>query len=450
MPTLSKSLTSTIAKSSKDCPAPPKGYVIYWDKAGDGFGCRVSGTGDRAWITERRVNGKTVRRTLGKAEGRGEISADAARKKVREVSDELALGFDRNEVERAKDKAKAADERANRYTLAKALEEYVKGKRRGKDGLELKARTRSDYLAMVEPGRTLLSGKPTADGELYPLASKPITKITGDEIRTLYARLEKHSARRATYAMQVLRAVLNWNGTQVPGNPLGKAVAGRDRIVLKSTVGKPSPIPPERLGIWWRCALRAAGDEIGGSAEAADYLRFQLLTGCRGVEIHGDAYGNEPIRVRDVDLAGGRIQLTDTKNRRDHTLLLSSQALAIVKHRIEGKKPHAPLFDVVDARKTLRAINQGSGVRIGGHDLRATFASVAEDLVSHYVLKRMLNHADGGDVTGGHYVGKSEAQLRAGWQAVADLIESLANEPSTDGEKDGTVVPIRQRRKSAA
>ena len=35
----------------------------------------------------------------------------------------------------------------------------------------------------------------------------------------------------------------------------------------------------------------------------------------------------------------------------------------------------------------------------------------------------MMNHAAGGDVTLGHYVGKSEAQLRAGWQAVADFVE---------------------------
>ncbi len=38
----------------------------------------------------------------------------------------------------------------------------------------------------------------------------------------------------------------------------------------------------------------------------------------------------------------------------------------------------------------------------------------------------MMNHAAGGDVTLGHYVGKSEAQLRAGWQTVADFIDAAA------------------------
>lgn len=35
----------------------------------------------------------------------------------------------------------------------------------------------------------------------------------------------------------------------------------------------------------------------------------------------------------------------------------------------------------------------------------------------------MLNHASG-DVAERHYIGISEAKLRAGWQAVADFIEA--------------------------
>ena len=56
----------------------------------------------------------------------------------------------------------------------------------------------------------------------------------------------------------------------------------------------------------------------------------------------------------------------------------------------------------------------------------ASVASIAEKLVSSALLKRMMNHAAGGDVTLGHYVAKSEAQLRAGWQAVADFVEEAA------------------------
>lgn len=118
--------------------------------------------------------------------------------------------------------------------------------------------------------------------------------------------------------------------------------------------------------------------------------------------------------------------LRDTKNRSDHKLLLSRQAAAIAERNCIGKEPDDPLFAIVDARKTLAWINARAGTTVQGHGLRATFVSIAEEIVSGGVLKRMINHADGGDVTLGYYVGKSEAQLRAGWQTVADFIESAA------------------------
>ena len=77
------------------------------------------------------------------------------------------------------------------------------------------------------------------------------------------------------------------------------------------------------------------------------------------------------------------------------------------------------------AGKTLDAINADAGVvGITPHKLRHTFASVAEELVSGYALKRMLNHTESSDVTGSNYVGKSENQLRVAWQTVADFIVS--------------------------
>ena len=142
------------------------------------------------------------------------------------------------------------------------------------------------------------------------------------------------------------------------------------------------------------------------------------------MEIHGHKlHEYPPIRVGDVDHRAGRVLLRDTKNRRDHELLLSRQALQIAKRNCAGRKADEPLFPIMDARKTLRWINEEAGTKVQGHGLRATFASIAEELVSSALLKRMMNHAAAGDVTLGHYVAKSEAQLRAGWQAVADFME---------------------------
>lgn len=321
---------------------------------------------------------------------------------------------------RAEAAARARAEREEGLTLQSAVREYVEKKRRAKDGLALKARTKADYLAMVEPGRVSRKGKKFHDGLLFPLAHKMLSKITADEIRKLHQSLLKRSEREATYAMQVLRAVLRWHGTTIPDSPLSIETAGRDRIILAPPRCRPAPLPAEKVGAWWLAA--------GASGRvAADYYRFQLLTGCRGVEIHGDKrYDYPPIKVRDVNLDAGTIQLCDTKNRTDHKLLLSRQALEIAKLHTRGRKLDDPLFDVVDARKTLTRINVVAGTNVQGHGLRSTFASIAEEIVSGGVLKKILNHAVGNDVTLGHYVGKSEAQLRAGWQVVADYVDAAA------------------------
>lgn len=411
MPKLPTRLTDGAALK---LPLPEKGHVFHWCPSTPGFGLRVSSSGDRAYIFERRVDGKTVRRTLGKAAGAKAISADTARKLKITVSSELQTGLDRLEVKRDERKA----EKQDAITLASALAEYVKGKRRGKDGLGLKDRTKADYLAMVAAGGKAKDGKPFADGPLHSLADKALHKITADDMRLAYSAAEVKSKRRAVYSMQVLRAVLNWQGVAVPDSPLAKSTAGRDRIILSGTAGNPTPIPPERLGAWWRAASAKAG------SAAADGCRLILLTGCRPGEIFGSTF--EPgLKVGDVDLTGARLTLLDTKNRKDHIVMLSTQALAILETHCEGKDATAKVLDVLDPGKTLDSINASADVvGITPHKLRHTFASVAEELVSGYALKRMLNHTEASDVTGSNYVGKSENQLRVAWQAVADFINS--------------------------
>lgn len=406
MPVHSKRITDTVARA---IPKPPKGYALHWCPSAPGFGLRVTAAGARAWVAERRVDGKTIRRTLGKAAGASAISADAARRLQLDVSSELQQGKDRLTATRERRKA----EKVDALTFGDALHAYVKTKRRAKDGLPLKARTQADYLAMIEPPGTTKTGKPTQAGELYALAGKSQSKITAEDIRRAHASLEARGERRQTYGMQVLRAVLRHHGVEIEGNPLSVATAGAQRVQLAPSRGNPSPITPERLGAWWR----AAG---GIDSTSSDQLRFMLLTGCRP----GEAAG---LVVRDVDLTGDRATLRDTKNRTDHTLILSAQAAGIVRRHAQGKRPAALVFGVTDPGKTLATINSVAGTEsVTAHKLRHTFASIASELVSAFALKHMLNHAAGDDVAAAHYVGVGEARLRKGWQAVADFIEEEA------------------------
>lgn len=401
-------------------------YKVSLDR---GLQLRIAPDGARTLLVRYTVKGgdgqRQYRIPQEYGEGEGQIRLAAACAEAARIRALAREGVDWPAQEEERIKSAAAEsEAASRLeglSLAQAVREYVERKRRAKDGLPLKARTRADYLAMVQPGRTSRSGKTFADGELYPLAHKVLTAITGKDIRHLHTALLVRSERQATYAMQVLRAVLRWHGVVVADNPLARDTAGRDRIIIATGSSDPAPIPPEKLGAWWNAAAAAP------SRVAADYYRFQLLTGCRGIEIHGHKrHAYPPLRVADLDVAGGKIMLRDTKNRSDHKLLLSRQALEIAVRNAAGKKPDAALFSIVDARKTLAWINAKARTSVQGHGLRDTFASIAEELVSGAALKKMMNHAAGGDVTLGSYVGKSEAQLRLAWQTVADFIEAAA------------------------
>jgi hypothetical protein len=405
----------------------PEPYKVTLDR---GLQLRIAPDGKRTLLVRYTVKGSNTERQYrlpqeyGEAPGQLKLAAACAeagriRTLARQGVDWAVVEGERLEAE-ASARAAARQARAG-PTLEAELRDYVEKKRRVKDGLPLKARTKSDYLATIEPAWVTKSGTRRAAGPLHPIADKPLATLTASDIRATYEAAAKRSMRRAEYAMQILRAVLRWNGVVIPGNPLGRETAGRDRITITTGKGDPAPIPPELLGAWWRAAGKAP------SQVASDYYCFQLLTGCRGVEIHGHKlHKYPPIRVGDVDQRAGRVLLRDTKNRSDHKLLLSRQALEIAKRNCTGRKADEPLFPIVDARKTLAWINDEAGTTVQGHGLRATFASIAEELVSSALLKRMMNHAAAGDVTLGHYVAKSEAQLRAGWQVVADFVEEAA------------------------
>lgn len=399
-------LTNKTAQSE-----PPQATQKLLYDEGTPLGLRITPAGARTWFCEVWLRpqttgerGKSVRRSIGPVH---KISADAARAAAIKMAGELVNGRDAlNEVRQVQRVAKQ-----DAQTVADAVDAYIKGKRRGKDGLALKTRTAHDYQQMVGEG-----------GLLFELAHKSIHRLTAENIRETYKRIAARSEHSAAAAMRTLRAVMNWHGIVVEHSPFAKTTPGRDRIVLKPSVGKPRPIPPEKLRAWWAAAAAREGNP------SADGCRLMLLTGCRPGEIFGSAFA-DGLKVGDVDLEGGRLHLKDTKSRTDHTVLLSHQAMDILRIHCKAKKPQDKVFDLVDPGKTIAAINREVGVdaSVSPHKLRHTFASVAEELVSGYVLKRMLNHANGADITGHHYVGKSEAQLRAGWQAVADLIAPAMN-----------------------
>jgi Arm DNA-binding domain len=209
-------------------------YKITLDR---GLQLRIAPDGARTLLVRYTVKGSNIERQyrlpLQYGEGPGQLRLGAACAEAARIRALARAGVDWTEAEderlRSEAASKAALQRRDGLTLAKAVRDYVENKRRAKDGLALKARTRADYLAMVQGARTTDKGTRQAAGFLYPIARKVLTELTANDIREAYDAAAKKSPRRATYAMQVLRAVLRWHGVAVADNPLGRETAGRDR-----------------------------------------------------------------------------------------------------------------------------------------------------------------------------------------------------------------------------
>ncbi|MEZ5592540.1 MAG: tyrosine-type recombinase/integrase [Gammaproteobacteria bacterium] len=205
--------------------------------------------------------------------------------------------------------------------------------------------------------------------------------------------------------MRVLRAVLNYamgeyrdeNGKPILiENPVH--ALSHDRSWNREDRRK-GHVEVYQLADWWRAT--AVLDEV-----FRDYLQFVLLTGLRRREA-------SRLRWTDIDLAGGKLTVLDTKNSIEHTLPLSDYLYEMLARR-QRQTNSEWVFPSSTSRsghleepKTATArIAQISGVRVTVHDLRRTFITIAESLeIPPYTLKRLLNHKSGNaDVTSGYIV----------------------------------------------
>lgn len=156
---------------------------------------------------------------------------------------------------------------------------------------------------------------------------------------------------------------------------------------------------------------------------ACDYLLLTLLWGTR----RGEA---APLRWRHrmperqtkvsswVDLEAGVVNFFDTKNRFNHTLPLAPGARRILVLREDASRAlksampgnewvfparssRAMQGHYLDSKAILDGLRRSAQIEeLRTHDLRRTFSTVAEEMASYAVLKRMLNHRAISDVTG--------------------------------------------------
>jgi integrase len=171
-----------------------------------------------------------------------------------------------------------------------------------------------------------------------------------------------------------------------------------------------------------RTLWRALGED-----KFSDIVRLLLLTGMRRNEIG-------KLQWSEIDLAHKQITLAPerTKNGREFTLPLSSQALAIIE-RQPRRNSSAFLFSDVQGFKNWDAAKQAldAGLRIAPwriHDLRRTCATQMAELgIFPHIIECAINHVSGhkAGVAGTYNRSKMSDAVRDALQRWADHISEL-------------------------
>ncbi|MGH8558647.1 MAG: tyrosine-type recombinase/integrase [Methylococcales bacterium] len=371
---------------------PTTGRAYAKDLKVPGLLIQITPTGTKSFQVFRRVNGKPVRVTLGRYP---DLTIEQARRKALNVLSDLADGVNPNDEKKA--------ERAKAVTLNEALEDYFKA-RPG-----LKATTTKD---------TRIAFAATFSDWL----DKPICEISRDRVETRHRAFGKNrSEARANLAFRYLRSVLNFaidryrdseNNPILQSNPVSILKRSWFRVERRRTVLKPYEISP-----WWK-AVENLPNRIAG-----DYFKLLILTGLRREEALSLVWA-------DIDLKTRTLTVRNTKNRTDHTLPLTEYLLELFEQRCR-ESGNEFVFSgsrgrLSNLRYALDFVKSTSGVSFTPHDLRRTFATIADSLdTPGYALKALLNHKTGSDVTAGYVVVTPE-RLQEPMRKITDYVLKAA------------------------
>lgn len=401
---------------------PLKGQRFLRDTELRGFSVRVTAGGAKSFCLEKRINGRNVRRTIGPYP---DMSVEKARRQAH-----IWLGL----LAEGKNPFKDDDDRARaKLTLTVVFEDYLKARN------SLKPNTVKDYRQNI-------------DRAFRDWRNRSLSDISKAMIQQRHRWLgRRNGPHYANNALRLLRAIYNFASAAyddaeghplVPLNPVTVLTQTRAWYPKKR---RRTVITHSQLFAWHNAvtALRnqlknPRKPELGLDPEAAlvaDYLLLLLFTGLRRREAAS-------LRFDRIDFVNRTLTIPDTKNGEPLTLPLSNYLVELLERRASnstspyvfpgpGKHGH-----LIEPKRHVKRVIKESGVPFMLHDLRRTFITVAESLdLSHYAIKRLVNHKISGDVTAG-YVVHDLSRLREPMQRIADRLISIV-------ENDESAMPLR-------
>lgn len=407
-------MRAKITKQTVDRLAATDREVLVWDETLKGFGLKVTTGGAKTYLVQYRMGGRataTKRLTIGRHGS--PWTAEQARDRAAEILAEVRLGVD---------PVAAQKERiAQAFTITELADRYV-----------------SDHLETKNRASTRQEAKRLVERLIKPqLGRKVVAALRRDDVAAFHHRL-KETPRQANQALAVLSKMLSlaelW-GYRLDGtNPCRRveryAETKRERFLADAEVAE--------LG---RVLAEFERDRKEPRL-VLDAVRLLLLTGCR----LGEALG---LRWSDVDLAGGVLNLRETKTgARAHPIGAATVAFLEGMPRgdddriFPGRSDKAPLSrsTVEHAWVGIRKAAGFEDVRL--HDLRHTVGTYAGQTGANaFLVRDKLGHKT--LAMTGRYVNRAQDPVRA----LSDKIEERITAALGAGAsgKTADVVKLRAR-----
>ena len=381
----------------------PGKRVTYHDDMVKGLSIRITGKGIKSFIVRKRINGKLALNTLGRYPA---MTIEQARKSARQTLNSYSAGINPNNEQR--------DSNIKSITLGQTMDDYIHGR-----NAQLKPKTVSDYNILF-------------NGFLSEWKSKELKSITRDMVAKKHAHIGKKSIYRANATMRLLRALFNY-ATGAYEDSEGEPIIIHNPVQRIShnkswyrETSRDNIIQPNDLSSWFSAVKALPNNKnnnirVNIAITVSDYLVFILFSGLRQSEAAGLLWS-------DVDFNNRLFKVRETKNHSDHTLPLSDYLYDLLKARkvnsnglyvFSGANPDK---SIVNPYKQIKKVREESGVHFTQHDLRRTFATIADSLdIQHHIIKRLMNHTNN-DVTIKHYVKPSIERLREPMNKISNYI----------------------------
>ena len=340
-----------------------------------------------------------------------------------EIISNIRMGEGHHSVKEKRDKetAKKKSEESKAIKLGKGFESFLSIR-------TLKPRTVKDYQKFM-------------DSVFKDWEKRRIKDINSDMVSDRHKELLVSIGNaQANQAFRFLRSLLNFciakyrdsdSTPLIKYNPVRVLSETRQWAPVKrrQTIIKNKDLPK-----WFKAVQGLKSETVKA------YLLTILLSGLRRNEAL-------PLEKKMVDLEERTISLHDTKNNKPFLIPIPNYLYKVLKIRIKTNKGSKYVFPsritgrhITEPQSGINQVKKVCKVEFCSHDMRRLFTTQADALdLSPFVIKRLVNHSVGSDVTSGYIVSDLE-RLQGPIQKIEDRILSLAK-----AKESGKIVDIRRK-----